>query len=175
MAKNRQVLGVGAVLLTVLGGTAACSSSSSGEPSTGSGSAMVDATNASVCPTWTSTTDPLEAYSANLTKTGKSGIFTFVLMDVAPAPPALGTLTWTMKILDANGQPVPDATMPVPTTWMPQHMHSSTATPIAASNGDGTYTISNLYLYMPGVWQVTVEATAGGTTDSTVFTFCLGT
>jgi hypothetical protein len=173
MAIKQRVRGVGAVLLTLLGATAACSSSS-GEPGTGDTTGAVSSTNSSVCPTWTSTTAPLMAYSANLTKVGASGAFSFVLMDITPPPPALGTTTWTLKILDASGAPVTDATVPTPTTWMPQHMHSSTALPTVANNGDGTYTLGNLYLFMPGVWQVTVQATSGGTTDSAVFTFCLG-
>jgi hypothetical protein len=173
MAIKQRVRRAGAVLLTAIGATAACSSSS-GEPTTGATAAAVNPTNASVCPTWTSTTAPLMAYASNLTKVGASGAFTFVLMDVTPAPPALGTMTWTMKILDASGAPVTDATVPTPTTWMPQHLHSSTALPSVVNNGDGTYTLGNLYLYMPGVWQVTVQATSGATTDSAVFTFCLG-
>jgi hypothetical protein len=59
-------------------------------------------------------------------------------------------------------------------TWIPRHQHPSTARPTASCNGDGTYTIDNLYLYMQAVWQVTFTAKSDDRTDSAMFTFCLG-
>jgi YtkA-like len=154
-------------------GLAACSSSS-GETTGGSsaGATSTPSTNAASCPTWTGS---LDAYGgADVTHEGTANAFNFVLTNIAPAPPALGTTTWTLKILDASGQPVKDATFTDIKTWMPQHMHPSTALPVPASNGDGTYDVTNLYLYMAGVWQVTFTAKSGDTTDSAMFTFCLG-
>jgi hypothetical protein len=55
---------------------------------------------------------------------------------------------------------------------MPQHHHRSTALPTASSNGDGTYTIDNLYLCMHGVWQVTFTAKSDDMTDSAMFALC---
>jgi hypothetical protein len=154
-------------------GLVACSSSS-GETPAGSSSATTGtpSTNASVCPTWTGAID---AYGGpDVTHEGTSSALNFTLTSITPAPPELGTLTWTLKISDAAGQPVKDATFPTIKTWMPQHSHGSTALPVAKSNGDGTYSIDNLYLYMAGLWQVTFTATSGTLTDSAMFSFCLG-
>jgi hypothetical protein len=84
-------------------------------------------------------------------------------------------MTWVLKITDASGKPVTDATFPMIKTWMPQHQHSSTAQPAPRNNGDGSYEIDDLYLYMAGVWEVTFEAQSGSTSDSAVFRLCLGT
>jgi hypothetical protein len=54
---------------------------------------------------------------------------------------------------------------------MAQHHHRSTTLPTASSNGDGTYTIDNLYLYTQGVWQVTFTAKSGDMTDIAIFAF----
>jgi hypothetical protein len=150
----------------VLVAVAACSSSSGGAPG-------VPMTNAASCPNWT---QPLDAYGGPAVEhEGDAGALRFVLTDITPAPPALGTLTWTLQLRDASGQPVKDATFTTIGTRMPQHTHGSTARPVPTNNGDGTYTIDNLYLYMQGVWQVTLEAKTPATTDETVFTLCLGT
>ena len=155
-----------------MGALTACSSSSATPGPTPVGTTSGASTNASNCPTWTGA---LDAYGgADIEHKGASGALTFVLMSVAPAPPALGTLTWMVKILDASGQPVKDATFVDIKTWMPQHMHPSTALPVPSNNGDGTYTIDNLYLYMAGVWQVTFDAKSGATADSAMFSLCLG-
>ena len=55
---------------------------------------------------------------------------------------------------------------------MPQHHHRSTALPTASSNGDGTYTIDNLYLCMHGVWQVMFTAKSDDMTESAMFALC---
>jgi hypothetical protein len=174
MAEKQQTRSKIIAVVGAIAGLAACSSSSGENPAGTSSSATSGAsTNAASCPTWT---QALDAYGgSDVTHEGTASAFSFDLMDITPKPPALGTLTWTIKIHDANGQPVKDATFPMIKTWMPQHQHPSTALPTAMSNGDGTYTIDNLYLYMQGVWQVTFTAKSGDTTDSAMFTFCLGT
>jgi hypothetical protein len=149
-------------------GVAACSSSSGGETPGANTAELSD--NASNCPSWT---QGLDVYTPALAHEGST--YKFEVTDISPPPPSPGNMTWTLKVVDASGQPVTDATMATPKTWMPQHMHSSTAQPSVQANGDGTFTVTNLYLYMPGVWQVTFDVQSGSTADSAVFTFCLGT
>ncbi len=170
MIDQRRTGAACAVAVAVVLGLAACSSSGGDK----SGSSSTDLTNAVNCPTWSDTSDPLDPYSPPVTHAGTAG-YTFELLDAMPPPPATGTTSWTIRISDATGAPVTNANITNVKTWMPQHGHPSTAQPQPVSNGDGTYTINNLYLYMPGVWQVTITAQAGTTTDSAMFTFCLGT
>jgi len=114
-----------------------------------------------------------DTIAPGLTKTGASGALTFVVVSADPVPPGVGYDTWVVKVLDSAGQPVTDATFPLIKTWMPLHGHPSSIVPTSVNNGDGTYTLK-LYLFMPGVWQITPHAQTGSTTDSAVFTFCVG-
>jgi YtkA-like protein len=171
MAQKKLTRSVCTAALVTFGGLAACSSSSGEAPGgSSSGATAAPSNNAVNCPTWT---EALDTYDANVSEKGTAD--DFIVTDISPPPPATGNTTWKLKIVDATGQPVKDATMTNIKTWMPQHSHPSTALPVPTNNGDGTYTIDNLYLYMPGVWQVTFNITTGSTTDSAMFTFCLGT
>jgi hypothetical protein len=116
-----------------------------------------------------------EAFVPNFTVAGSAGLFTFTITTASPAPPAVGDVnTWTLKITDAQGALVTDATFSMIKTWMPDHGHGSPLTVVAASNGDGTYAITSLDFFMTGLWQVTFFASSGAASDSGLFSFCLG-
>jgi hypothetical protein len=109
-----------------------------------------------------------------LTKKGTAtGAFTFVITSADPVPPQPRYDTWVVKILDKNGQPVTDATLTLPLPYMPLHQHTGSVVSTYASNGDGTYKITQ-FLFMPGNWQVTIQAKSGSTSDSVRFDFCAG-
>ncbi len=86
---------------------------------------------------------------------------------------------FTLKLTDASGQPVKDATVTLPgydeavgwtnskDPWMPLMNHgSSIAPPPVTNNGNGTYGVS-VYLSMAGLWQIYIVAqTTDGLTDS---------
>jgi hypothetical protein len=119
-------------------------------------------------------TDPrAQTYSAGMTEKGQAGHFTFVLVSSTPAPPAQYTNSWVIAVEDAQGNKVPGATLTSVTPWMPDHGHG-TSTPTITPNPDGTITVSDLYLFMIGLWQTTIVAEAGGENDSAVFSFCVG-
>ena len=52
-------------------------------------------------------------------------------------------------------------------------MGHGTSTPQWTLNSDGSFTISSIYLFMPGIWQTTIVAKAGQTKDTVAFTFCI--
>jgi hypothetical protein len=128
---------------------------------------------------------PADTYVANFVKQGTRGKYTFTLVEGTPAPPDLDGNTWTMKIVDATGASPTLAQVGV-TPFMPQMGHGSDQTPQIAANADGTFALSNIYLFMPGLWTITVAVNepvatgdAGTTThapisiDDAVYTFCL--
>jgi hypothetical protein len=142
------------------------------------------------------TTDPLaHAYAPNMKVQGASGAFQFEIVQVyvenqqgeqVTAPPTLGINRWIIRVLDQSGTPLtglsfpPETTTPWPATWpvgvlpyMPHHGHPSSSWPSIMGNADGTYTIDNVDLYMPGLWQVTINAKSSAQTDSGVFGFCI--
>lgn len=195
-------------------GTAGCSSSSSASASPGGNEAAVAANDAAVAATDDASVDeddadtgsscqtgglPTDTYGPNLMKVGRpaSGAtedsgspgLTFVLMGntvAGAASPPLEpyTNTFTLKLLDASGQPVTDATVMLPTNdqalgwpyakdpWMPLHQHGSSIIPTVTNNGDGTYAVST-YFFMPGLWQIYLVAQTSSVTDSAEYSFCL--
>lgn len=123
--------------------------------------------------TVTCTGDPrADTYVANLERLGTGKAMKFVLVQGDPAPPSRGNNTWTLKIADASSKPITDATIEIK-PFMPDHGHGSSVKPSATKNTDGSYKIDPLYFFMPGLWQVTFNATSGATSDTAVFTFCV--
>jgi hypothetical protein len=119
-----------------------------------------------------------EKFALNMTHKGDSGMLSFVIAGSNFTPPAVDDNSWTIKVLDASGQPVKNATLTFPNNghpsdpWMPDHSHG--AHPAAAvNNHDGTYAVDPLYFSMAGIWSTYIEATSGSVTDSTTFTFCV--
>jgi hypothetical protein len=131
------------------------------------------------------TTDPrVETMMVNLTHKGDNAKInkphlSFIITKADFIPPAAENNTWTLKILDASGQPVNDATITFPLLghpsdpWMPDHGHPD-AHAMATKNADGTFNISPLYFFMAGVWSTYIQAQVGSVTDSTTFTVCVG-
>jgi hypothetical protein len=117
-----------------------------------------------------------EEFVAGMAKTGAVGL-TFTLVSSVPAPPGRNDNAWVIEIEDAGGALV-GATVEV-TPFMPDHRHG-TPTPAVVTEDDapGRYLADPVNLFMPGLWEITVEATpAGGTVDDrdeAVFTFCVG-
>lgn len=112
-----------------------------------------------------------DAYAPNLRKKGAAGTFTFVLVSSDPAPPARGSDAWVVRVEDAQGAPVANATVTVKLV-MPDHGHGTSVVPAVTPSGDA-WKIAPLYLFMPGLWQITIAATANGASDSAAFTFCV--
>ncbi|HVZ73214.1 MAG TPA: FixH family protein [Polyangia bacterium] len=117
-------------------------------------------------------------YMAGLSRTSASGHFKAIWQDADPAPPSRGTNTWTVEIDDENGAPQDGLTITA-SPFMPDHNHPSTVKAVVTPMGNGVYSMTPLYLYMPGYWEVTLSFTpagsgeAGNTDDSVVFPVCI--
>jgi hypothetical protein len=167
---------VGLAAATALGGTGGCSSNGA------TGTANSDDGGMSIDSSIGCATDPRgEKFMLNMSHKGDSGMLSFVIVKANFNPPAVANNTWTVKILDANGQPVNDASLTFPRDghpsdpWMPDHSHG--ALPAQATNNmDGTYTITPLDFFMGGIWATYIQAQVGSVTDTdhTTFMFCIG-
>lgn len=116
-----------------------------------------------------------EPFTANLARTGAGGV-TFTIVSGDPVQLVRGTNTWTVDV-SKDGQPVTgaDATLKL-TAFMPDHGHYAGVravwTPVAGT--PGRYTVTPVNIWMPGIWEITLEVTPpGGTRDSVLFKFCL--
>lgn len=148
-----------ALAALVVGGAAACDGSG---PGADDGAALFS------CETETRAIP----YAPNLTLPSKSGGWQGVLVESVPAPPAKGTNTWTVQLLDAAGAPQDGIPITVK-TFMPAHNHGSSIKATATPKGDGTYLVRPLYLYMAGLWEITLELDAPAGPDSVVFPICI--
>ena len=98
-----------------------------------------------------------DTYVANLKKTSLNGHFTITLVESTPIPKDIGKYDWHLSIADANGEPINNAEV-IAEPLMPAHGHGTqppfTAGEITEENG---YFLSQMYLYMPGEWEVMIR------------------
>jgi hypothetical protein len=121
-----------------------------------------------------------DTYTANLAKPGAQGVYTFTLARATPAPPALNGNAWTLKIADKSGA-APSLAQVVVYPFMPLMGHGSNQTPTIAASAGGTFAVTDIDFFMPGLWTVTLSVTAAGdagasaaaTIDKAVYTFCV--
>lgn len=114
-----------------------------------------------------------EEILAGMEKVGDRGVVTFRLMSASPSPPQRPDNTWIMA-LSASGSALVGATAGV-TLFMPDHNHGTQIKPvITPGETPGTYKFEPLNLWMPGLWELTFEATPpGGSKDRAVFRVCI--
>jgi hypothetical protein len=141
-------------------GLAACSGSSSGPDA----EEMVDC----------SMVTGADTFTVGLPKMGAQGAFDFKMMSATPAPPARNTNTWVVEVDSAqSGAPVDGATITA-TPFMPAHQHGSPEQVVVTPAGaPGQYQLTPVFLWMPGVWETTIQVTSGTSTDAAVYRFCI--
>lgn len=153
------------VLMMTAAGAAACSSSSSGDGHDGHGSTSGGSTGSNQV---NCVNDPrVTTFASGMQAKSASGKFVAEIVNASPSPPQrgpgdAGINAWTMKFtLDGAAPPASAITV---TTNMPDHGHGSPRIPEITENGDGTFSVNGLYLFMGGVWQITFAAADGAET-----------
>jgi hypothetical protein len=116
-------------------------------------------------------------FAVGLQKTGDGGTLGFTLMTAEPAPPQRGDNAWVIQInqmaAGVIGAPVDGADITV-SPFMPDHGHPAAKTVIIEPTGNpGEYEMSPINLWMPGLWETTIDATSAGGDDVVVFRFCI--
>jgi hypothetical protein len=78
-------------------------------------------------------------------------------------PPGRGAVGVRLTVKTASGAPADGLTIGV-VPWMPAHGHGSAVGPTVSAEGDGVYEVENLYLFMPGDWELrmSIEGKEGG-------------
>jgi hypothetical protein len=149
--------------IAFMAGSVACGGSDEDAPS--------DDPSASV----SCTADPrLDPYAGELDKAGELGVLSFRFFELDPAPPAKGLNTFHVQV---TGDVMPSQLQV--DLRMPDHGHGTSIEPIISSDATpGTYTVRQLFLFMPGVWRLEFEAldAAGedaSMLDNVVLHFCV--
>jgi len=115
-----------------------------------------------------------DTYVANLEKTSVNGHFVITLVESTPVLKDIGNYDWHIAIADANGEPVGNAEVTAEPI-MPAHDHG-TQPPFTSGEAldDNTYLLSQMYLFMPGVWEVIIRITSeDGLEDEVSYLFDL--
>jgi hypothetical protein len=109
--------------------------------------------------------------AAGTRKTGDDGVFTIELV-TASEQITPGAQTIVIRVEDADGNPVDGVTFD--DIEIEGNGHGSPLTPEAAATGTpGEYEISMIAYLEPVPSTLTFTLTAGGATDTVVFTFCV--
>jgi hypothetical protein len=114
-----------------------------------------------------------DEFVVGIEKAGTSGKLTFKLLEATPAPPARGDNAWVLQLSSASAAPVTGAAM-IATPFMPDHQHG-TPSPVVIEpmTEAGEYKLAPVNMWMPGLWQTTIEPQSGSDTDQAVFAFCI--
>lgn len=113
------------------------------------------------------------SYAPNMAVVGQSKIYQVKLTQATPGPPGRGNNSWIVRIEDTQGHAASDATIPTVTPYMPDHKHGTQAIPSATQQGDGSFSVTPLYLFMPGIWTITFDVQGSAGKDSVVYSFCV--
>lgn len=116
-----------------------------------------------------------EPFVAGNRKVGAGGI-AFTIVSAEPVAPIRGDNAWIVDV-SRDGAPLSegDAAFKL-TPFMIDHQHGAGKVPVWTPEPGvpGRFRVSDIYLWMPGVWRLTFEATpTGGQRDAVEFLFCL--
>jgi hypothetical protein len=175
MAHPSRAIGLLALALT-LASLTRCASGGASEGSGGSGGSSINlggeggALDGEVSCTDDSRVD---TYTANLVRPGARSVLSFDLVSSEPAPPARGRNTFELRVTDADGASVAGE-LGVELD-MPDHGHGTSVVPVVTfDDAAGVYTITPLYLFMPGVWRIELELSVDGDAlDRAEYFFCI--
>lgn len=71
----------------------------------------------------------------------------------SPSPPSRGLNAFRLEVKDASGTPLSGLVVGVQ-PWMPAMGHGGSKQPTVTEVGDGVYDVENVYLTMPGTWEL---------------------
>jgi len=151
-------------LLTLALGAAACGSGGSGGPA-----------DAEVINCATETRD--DTFVVGLEKAGDAGMLDFKLISADPAPPARNDNTWVIQVNAMSsgvvGAPVDGASLSI-TPFMPDHQHGAGKSVLVTPEASpGQYKLAPINMWMPGLWETTIDAQSASGNDTVVFRFCI--
>ena len=101
--------------------------------------------------------------------------FEYTLLTSLPGPPDRGINTWNLEIKNPQGDPLDSDQVLEISPFMPDHGHGSNTTAIINKEANGNYTIGDIDLFMPGLWEIRmrVKNSEDQVLDTVFFNFCV--
>ena len=113
----------------------------------------------------------VQPFAPGATVGDEAGDRAYVIVQGDPSSPVRGTNTWTVEVKDGSGAALPGLQLDA-AAFMPDHGHGSDVVPQVTALGGGSYSVTPLYFFMPGVWRVTLSDADGGG-EAGQFFFCI--
>jgi hypothetical protein len=101
------------------------------------------------------------------TVTSSTGALSIEVRTGPEQPPPLGQSAAQLTVEDATTLAPVDGLDLTVVPWMPAMGHGSSVSPTVTPMGGGVYLVTNLYLYMPGTWQLRTTLVGQGTDSVT--------
>lgn len=108
-------------------------------------------------------------YDQSLFEVTQQGLYS-VEMVIKHETLTVGMNEIDLIVHDQNDKDIVGADIVV-TPWMPEMGHGVMEKPVVTERGGGIYAVENIALIMPGHWELRVETTKDGRTDTAVFDF----
>ncbi|MEJ2314372.1 MAG: FixH family protein [Nitrospirota bacterium] len=108
-------------------------------------------------------------YANSLFEVTENGLYS-VEMLVLGGELSVGMNTLDIIVHDAKDSDVMGADITV-TPWMPDMGHGVKEQPVITERGGGLYSVENVEISMPGLWELRVQVDRGGQEDVAVFSF----
>jgi len=106
---------------------------------------------------------------------GDEGHYQVQVIDTNPySPPRKRTGDWVVEIQDSAGEPAADVDLLEVKPFMPAHGHNGIRKPeIASGDEPGSFLVTDVNLWMGGVWEVTFLLDGPDGSDKAVFDVCI--
>ena len=108
-------------------------------------------------------------YAAGIEKRTEDGDLRVVLIESSPIPKDTGLYTWVVEVQNAQCEPIEGASVVAEPT-MPSHGHGTSPPPTSGVSLDaaGRLELTDMDLFMPGIWEVTLTVILEGESPETV-------
>ncbi len=96
------------------------------------------------------------------------------LLEYSPNPPHVGDNSWLIQLNDRDGSALSGvAESMLVTPFMPDHGHGTPVAVGVVEETTGEYRLSPINTFMPGLWQITLEFSAGNDTEQFSIDVCV--
>ena len=107
-------------------------------------------------------------------KLSERGLYRVEVQPEAGSPPVGPIHRWTVRVVAADGTPVPDGAAIKVDGGMPEHGHGLPTRPrVTRALGDGRFLVEGMKFNMPGWWTLTLSVSAAPGADNVTFNLVL--